>query len=73
MTAISIAGAAVIVPAASLVAYKQLDDETIATVSGNRVAIWNIEGDDAIQLGNLAAGTSGLSIDQMISKLWAKA
>lgn len=73
MIGTNIAGASVIVPAASLVAYKQLDAETIATVSGDRVAIWNIEGDDAIQLGNLAAGTSGLSVDQLIAKLWTGA
>jgi hypothetical protein len=61
---------AIIVPAAGLVAYKQLDAETIATVSGDRVAIWNIEGDDAIQLACVAPGTSGLSTDQLIAKLW---
>lgn len=60
----------VIVSASSLIAYRQLDDETIATVSGDRVAIWNIEGEDAIQLACMASGSSGMDADQMIGKLW---
>ena len=67
----TITGASVIVSAASLTPYKQLDSETVATVAGDRVAIWNIEGDDAIQLACMAAGTSGMTADQMIEKLWA--
>lgn len=71
MTA-TIIGSSVIVPAAGLKVYKKLDDETVATTSGDRVAIWNIEGEDAIQLACVAAGKSGLTTDQIIDKLWIK-
>lgn len=66
----TIAGSSIIVNASSLNVYKKLDDETVATVNGDRVAIWNIEGDDAIQLSCVAAGSSGFTADQLIEKLW---
>jgi hypothetical protein len=62
-----------IVPLSTLNVYKQLDDETVATVnSNNMVMLWNIEDGEAHYIGGIGKGTSNLTIDALIARAWGK-
>jgi len=54
----------------TLTVYKQLDEETIATVSGDQISLWSVDGDDAYKIGGIGRGTSGLTNEQLIAKIW---
>lgn len=60
------------VKASSLNVYKQLNDETVATVNNDLIFIWSIdhENDDAYQLGGIGKGTSNLTSEELIAKIW---
>lgn len=58
----------VVVDAKTLNVYKRLNADTVVTVSGDRFAIWNIEGDEAMQLVCKSIGNSGKTIDQLIEE-----
>jgi len=61
----------VTVKTSSLNVYKQLDDETVATVNANGlVLLWAVDGDEAMQIGGIGKGTSNFTTDELIAKIW---
>jgi hypothetical protein len=61
----------VTVQTSSLNVYKQLDDETVATVNANGlVLLWAVDGDETMQIGGIGKGTSNLTTDELIAKIW---
>lgn len=66
----SIAAFGTVVKLDTLTVYKQLDDETIATVAGDQVSIWFTDGDEAHKIGGIGRGTSGFTNEQLINKIW---
>lgn len=55
----------------SLDIYKELDEDIVATVTkSGLVNIWAIDGDMAMNIGGIAKGTSNLTVDELIAKIF---